>query len=207
MKNQHDLWNELHGKSDLLLEPSSFVSEMIPHFPPGSTILELGCGAGTDSVALAQAGHQVTATDFSDVAIDKNTQRYQHIPNLIFQVMDMTQPFPFGSEQFDIVYARLSLHYFTEEKTHEIFREIYRVLKPGGLLCFICKSTADHRYGQGTMIEPDMYDYKGHVRHFFSKSFVNRLLEGLFEPGLIEEGRDYFYSYEAGYIKVIARKK
>lgn len=34
-------------------------------FPPGSRLLELGCGTGEEAVALAQAGYRVVATDIS----------------------------------------------------------------------------------------------------------------------------------------------
>src|SRR2546422_160092 len=104
----------------------------------------------------------------------------------------MTQPFPFHANTFDVVYARLSLHYFTGAQTQQIFREIHRILKPGGLLCFICKSTKDPLYGQGKKIEEDMFELKGHVRHFFSEAYARKCLERGYKIKKMESGKETY---------------
>jgi SAM-dependent methyltransferase len=38
---------------------------------PGKTLLEFGCGTGTNAIELARRGYQVTAVDAVDVAIDR----------------------------------------------------------------------------------------------------------------------------------------
>lgn len=65
--------------------------------------------------------------------------------------------------------------------TEAIFGEIHRVLGPGGLLAFVRKSDQDRLYGQGTMIEPDMFELHGHIRHFFTEAYARQCLEGAFE--------------------------
>jgi ubiquinone/menaquinone biosynthesis C-methylase UbiE len=102
------------------------------------------------------------------------------------------------------VYARLSLHYFSDLTTKRIFSEIARVLKPNGYLCFLCKSTNDPLYGKGNEIEKDMYENKGHVRHFFSKEYATELMQQSFEIQTIEEGEETFYGSQSAFIKVIA---
>jgi len=45
---------------------------------------------------------------------------------------DMTEPFPFEDEKFDMIFHPVSNVYI--EDVHHVWRECYRILKPGGLL-------------------------------------------------------------------------
>jgi len=59
---------------------------------PGSGILELGCGTGTNAVELARRGYRVTAVDLADVAIFKARERATTAGvNVDFRVGDLTQ--------------------------------------------------------------------------------------------------------------------
>ncbi|HKF98720.1 MAG TPA: methyltransferase domain-containing protein, partial [Steroidobacteraceae bacterium] len=44
-------------------------------FPPGSRLLDLGCGTGLDAVRMAQHGHFVTATDWSPAMVRRTEER------------------------------------------------------------------------------------------------------------------------------------
>jgi hypothetical protein len=81
------------------------------------------------------------------------------------------------------------------------------VLKPGGMLCFMCKSTDDHIYGQGEKIEDDMHERDGHVRHFFSKKYALALLDDAkLNEEYIQTGEEMIYDRQSAFIKVVARK-
>lgn len=207
VQGQKDHWNALHAKgvlSHFSQNPSAFAVEVSEILSPNSKILELGCGIGNDSSFFASEGHRVLATDFSDVAINKNKELYEE-KNLELEVLDIEKPTPFKNRTFDVIYARLSLHYFSDETTKKIIEELARILKPNGLLCFICKSTKDPLYGKGEKIEEDMYQLNGHVRHFFSEEYVKDLLSGNFTIEKIESGEEKFYDDPAAFVKVIAR--
>lgn len=208
MNDQKQHWDELHQKGSVdhfSGKPTDFAEEVIKIINPSSKVLELGCGAGNDSIGFSQAGHTVLATDFSEVAVSKNSERFKDIPNLTFEVLDMNEPMSLSDNEFDVVYARLSLHYFTDEVTRKIFSEIHRVLKPNGYLCFICKSTNDPLYGKGTEIEEDMFEHNGHIRHFFSEDYAKSLLENKFTIEKLESGDEKFYGNDTAFVKVIAR--
>ena len=209
MKDQLAHWNHAHAEQWLHKHSSkqtAFAEEVNGQIPPHSTILELGCGEGNDSIYFAEQGHAVTATDFSNVAVEQNSKRWAHA-DLTFKVQDISQRLQFDDASFDVVYARLSLHYFTDEITKNVFREIARILKPGSTLCFMCKSTDDHIYGEGEKIEPDMYERDGHVRHFFSKEYAVKLLkEARLTQESMQTGEEMIYDRQSGFIKVTARK-
>lgn len=207
MNDQKQLWNRAHQDGEInhySSTPTEFAEEVIKIIQPLSKILELGCGVGNDSIAFASAGHHVLATDFSEVAIRKNAEPFRGNSNLAFETLDMSQPFRFSDNEFDVVYARLSLHYFNDEITRKIFSEIQRVLTPDGKLCFICKSINDPLYGVGSEIEKDIYENKGHVRHFFSEDYTKSLLKNNYKIEKIESGDEKFYGHNSSYIKVIA---
>lgn len=204
--NQKQHWEELHKKGSVDHElniATEFAKEVNDYINPNSSILELGCGVGNDSFYFSQQGHKALGTDFSEVAIDQDKKRYNN-GNLTFKVMDISLPIPFIDNEFDVVYARLSLHYFSNEATKAIFKELHRILKPNGYLCFICKSTHDPLYGAGTEIEKDMYEKNGHVRHFFNEEYVKLCLGNNFSIHKIQEDKGELYGNTSAFIKVIA---
>lgn len=208
MRDQKQHWDKLHeqGSVDHYSDkPSDFAEEVLITVNPASQVLELGCGVGNDSVAFAKAGHAVLATDFFEVAITKNSERFKDIPNLSFEVLDISRPMEFKDNRFDVVFARLSLHYFSDEITKKAFKEMHRILGPEGFLCFICKSIKDPLYGKGEEIEKDMFEHKGHIRHFFSEEYVRECLGNNFRIKKIESGEEKFYGKESAFVKVIAR--
>lgn len=208
MKDQKQFWNEAHKNAALTAhsaQQTGFAENIAKLLDQDSKILELGCGEGNDSIYFAKQGHTVTATDFSDVLINQNQIKYKH-PELHFIQQDISQPFMFPDSQFDVVYARLSLHYFTNAVTRHVFTEIARVLKPGGKLCFMCKSTGDRLYGQGTQLESDMFELDGHVRHFFSADYAKELLAHNFIVDSLAVGEEEMYGKISGFVKVVATR-
>ena len=121
--NQKQYWNNAHRNNKIEAytnTPSEFAKEVIAYFPKNSKIIELGCGLGNDSVFFSQNGHSILSTDFSEIAIINNKNRSEWVNNLIFEVLDISKPMKLDNCQFDIVYARLSLHYFPD-KQREFF--------------------------------------------------------------------------------------
>jgi SAM-dependent methyltransferase len=90
----------------------------------GSSILEISCGNGADSLHLQELGYRVTCTELNPEYV-KNAQDLgldciQH---------DTKNQFPFSDGEFDLVYSRLGLHYFTEDELNSIFSELQRIGK------------------------------------------------------------------------------
>ena len=62
-----DMWADMEdcgSGSDLVL------ADQIEHLTPGRA-LDIGCGTGVNAVWLAKQGWQVTAVDYSEVALEK----------------------------------------------------------------------------------------------------------------------------------------
>lgn len=82
----------------------------------------------------------------------------------------------FPENYFDVIYAHLSLHYFDDETTTQIFENLFRILKKKGLIFIKCKSIEDALYGKGEKVDENIYR-KGHLRHFFSEKDMKEKLK------------------------------
>jgi 2-polyprenyl-3-methyl-5-hydroxy-6-metoxy-1,4-benzoquinol methylase len=69
-------WNERYASQPILwaVDPAPFLSGELGDRPAGRA-LDLGAGEGRTTLWLAEHGWQVTAVDFSDVALDRGRQR------------------------------------------------------------------------------------------------------------------------------------
>ena len=98
------------------------------NFPRGSRLLHMGCGSGHVD-ADAQHEMKITAIDISVAALQiykrSNPAAEKLIHGSIFEV-------PVADATFDGVYSLGVVEHFTREEITKIFRETYRVLKPGG---------------------------------------------------------------------------
>jgi ubiquinone biosynthesis O-methyltransferase len=98
----------------------------------GRKILDVGCGDGTFALELTKRGAIVTGIDSSPAMIDAAKRRAtQHNADITFQVA-MAEHLPFPAEHFDVITA-ITILCFVEDAA-PVFREIARVLRPGGRL-------------------------------------------------------------------------
>lgn len=93
------------------------------------SILEIGCGTGKNTVFLAQIGSIVQAVDFSQGMIEKAKQKVQ-AENVHFAMMDITKPWKFESQSFDLLVCNLVLEHI--QSLPFVFGEAARVLQPNG---------------------------------------------------------------------------
>ena len=139
-------------------------------------ILELGCGSGQDARFLTERGFQVVATDFSEEALRITRQT---APKVNVQPLDLSEPFSFADEFFEVVIAGLSLHYFSWRKTLEIVQEVRRCLVPNGLLLARFNAVKGlARRNVGERLEENYYLVDGLPRRFFDEESLIALFSG-----------------------------
>jgi SAM-dependent methyltransferase len=102
--------------------------------PAGATVLDLGCGAGMDSIIAARrvgpAG-QVIGIDFSEamLARARAAKEMANLPHVRFQ-RGNAEDLPLASESVDV--ALVNGIFNLNPKRKEIFSELVRVLRPHG---------------------------------------------------------------------------
>jgi len=80
-------WNDRYqSKSYNPLLPEPFLVDHIFSLKPGS-VLDIACGEGRNSLFLAQMGFQVSAVDFSEVALDR-LRKTSTENNLIIDIIE-----------------------------------------------------------------------------------------------------------------------
>jgi ubiquinone/menaquinone biosynthesis C-methylase UbiE len=100
----------------------------------GKLLLDLGCGAGENSVYFAKKGARCVATDYSpgmvEVALELAARNGVEIEGRTANAMALDFP----DNTFDFVYASNLLHHIPDPII--ALKEMHRVLKPGGKACF-----------------------------------------------------------------------
>jgi SAM-dependent methyltransferase len=108
------------------------VSDMTP-----GTVLDLGCGEGGDAIWLALRGWRVTATDLSQVALDRAARHAAErgvAERIDWQQRDLGVSFPPG--EFDLVSAHF-LHSWGDLPRERILWTAARAVAPGGVLLVV----------------------------------------------------------------------
>lgn len=107
---------------------SGIQNRFLSHLPEGALILDFGCGSGRDTRYFLGKGFQVEAADGSE-ELCRLASVYTGIPvkQMLFQELEET-------EKYDGIWACASILHLRREELPEVFRKMYRALKPGGIL-------------------------------------------------------------------------
>jgi tRNA (cmo5U34)-methyltransferase len=105
--------------------------------PPGASLLELGAGTGHFTRRVLAAGQfgPVCVTDGAAAMLEIAREKLQDLGDpLHFEIVDFAGAWAhrFTSHRFDAVTSTMALHH-APDKTG-LFRQVYQVLKPGGIL-------------------------------------------------------------------------
>jgi ubiquinone/menaquinone biosynthesis C-methylase UbiE len=118
--------------------------------PGAARVLDIGCGAGLATVALAGRGFLVEAIDPVGLMIDATRRRAMEagVGDRVTTRMGDVHAVPFADRAFDLVVALGVLPWLPQ--VEEPLREMARVLRPGG--CMIV--TVDTRWQLRQLLDP-----------------------------------------------------
>jgi len=107
------------------------IADFSPWVPDGGDVLEMGCGKGELIAFLASRSRRSVGIDISEVILDSARQA----PNLEFRVMDAVR-LDFPDASFDTAISSQLIEHLHPDDVLVHFREVARVLRPGGLYVF-----------------------------------------------------------------------
>lgn len=139
-------WDERYRSAELVwgVKPNRWVEQELATERPG-TALDLACGEGRNALWLADLGWQVTAVDFSSVAIEKARALaggHRPVTWVVGDALDYH-----AQELVDL--ALLCYLQLPAEQRRRAVRTAAAALKNGGTLLVIAHDSANLRNGTG----------------------------------------------------------
>jgi ubiquinone/menaquinone biosynthesis C-methylase UbiE len=157
------------------------------------TVLEIGSGGGAHSALFKRMGARMVSLDITPERVLSTALKLQLVdgaPSLAIE--GDAENLPFTDEAFEIVYSNGVLHH--SPNTDETIREIYRVLKPGGLAVIML--------------------YARHSTQYWLNTLPKTLLNGTFFSlpeaeaiGRITEGKPKFNTQPNPYTRVYSKRQ
>lgn len=127
MKVQRWIERRFYPNSSDNWDDGLFRQRILWHLSRDMHVLDIGAGAGiVEAMNFKGLAANVCGIDLDVRVIDN--------PFLDEGKVADASDMPFASESFDLVFADNVMEHL--EKPHEVYQEIFRVLKPGGILLF-----------------------------------------------------------------------
>ncbi len=129
-----EFWNEIWADiEDCGSGSNEILVDQVKSLAPGRA-LEYGCGTGGNAVWLAKQGWEVTAVDYSGVAIEKGKRlAAEQGVNVSFFVADASAYQPKG--QYDLI-ASFYIQLFPQQRA-SMLGNSSKALAPGGSILFV----------------------------------------------------------------------
>ena len=138
---------------------------------PGMQILDVGCGTGSLAIAAKQRignGGMVVGIDPSSnmVNLAQGKAEKERV-EAAFQV-GVIENIDFPEDQFDVVMSSLMMHHLPDELKMDGLQEVYRVLKPNGILLIIeldpgTLSLASLIHGHSSQLSAELENLRHHL--------------------------------------------
>lgn len=111
----------------------AFVEEAMG-LAPGARILDLCCGVGRHTVALAERGYRMAGLDLDANALEKAKRRSQEAGTEVAWRQSDMRDIPYHEELDGVLNVGGSWAYYeTDEEDAQVLASVARALKPGGL--------------------------------------------------------------------------
>jgi len=113
-------------------------------------VLDLCCGSGQTTQFLVNYSNHVTGLDASPLSLKRAEQ---NVPKASF-VEGWAEAMPLSDNRFDLIHTSVAMHEMEPDQRRQIFREVWRVLKPNGTFTMV-----DFHKPQNPLFWPGMISF------------------------------------------------
>ena len=180
-QSQH--WeNSFSSKPEMFGHEPSIAAVKSLKILKGKNIVELGAGLGRDTIFFAKNSVYVESLDYSKKAIETIEKKSKELNLSHFiktKVFDVRKKLTFDNNTMDACFSHmLYCMALSNLDLKNLNKEIFRILKPGGINIYTVRHIHDGDYKNGIHIGEDLYENDGFIVHFFSENKVNQLSKG-----------------------------
>lgn len=173
----------------------------------GWEALDLGCGEGRYSIALADRGCHVTAVDRSVVGVRKLADAAAAKGLSIEAFCEDVAELDFGTEQYDLIVFPTILDHLEEPGRSEVVQEIRQTLRPGGVFfgCVLTQSDPGFLNVGGSGVS----ETAGGIAHYFAPGELHRCFADfdiVKYDEFVEEDRSHGPVHDHGWAVILGRK-
>lgn len=180
------------------------VKQFLDKSPPNATMLEIGCGNGKNMEYARQRQLQIVGIDLSQRFVEICTNK-----QLDVRKADATN-LPFPNSRFAYVMCIAMFHHLlSDDDRNKSFREILRILKPGGkgiLTCWAVEQPKD----SNVKFQPGINEvpWKGRkqvnrMRYYYA--YTEQMFRSYFDS-FQEIGIDEIYNEQGNWILLFTKK-
>ena len=129
-----DVWVEAQEIMDRMLSPFSDAALSAATPLSGERVIDIGCGCGATTLAIAESGASVWGVDISAPMLARARARTAELDNVNFSVNDASTA-DYNAEHH-LIFSRFGVMFFDDPKA--AFSNLRSALVGGGRLAFVC---------------------------------------------------------------------
>ncbi|MGM0667198.1 MAG: class I SAM-dependent methyltransferase, partial [Bacteroidota bacterium] len=108
---------------------SQYYPRISEELKPDDTVLDVACGTGSLSLAMAALASRVKGIDLSEemIGISNDQALRKKVDNVEFEIKDASDLSSFRDNQFNVAVTSMAIHQFDAELALEILKEMKRI--------------------------------------------------------------------------------
>lgn len=115
----------------LFIDPilSRHYDTILKNIKPSHRVIDIACGTGSQSIAIAQKAHSVIGIDLSEEMIGTalRSAGRKNLSNVLFELRDASNLSYYKDNEFDIAITSMAVHQFDAELAVKILSEMKRI--------------------------------------------------------------------------------